>query len=93
MFILFSENATARFEKVKYTLQVSLLKTLRLSHTFVILCIKSVNVSFFPPSVVNPPGPGSICAGKIVKTLHPYLFIFLLIFYHARLQIYLFYLT
>lgn len=43
-------------------------------------------MSFFPPSVVSPPGPGNICAGKVVKTLQPYLFIFLLISYHTRLQ-------
>lgn len=44
-----------------------------------IISLCFVKVSFFPLCVVIPPGPGSICAGTVVKFLQPYLFIFPLV--------------
>lgn len=48
-----------------------------------LLSLCFVNVSLLPLSVVSPPGPGNICAGKVVKALQPYLFIFPLITYQT----------
>lgn len=79
-FSLFLEAVTASCEKVREVLLLCP-KVHDFNNEFIMssLSLCFVKVSFFPPCVVTPPGPGNICAGTVVKFLQPYLFIFPLV--------------